>query len=105
MFTAIHPTFEAAPSLAAAAARLPLAAAADSPAPCDRVGGGESAAKPLALVVDDAPDVTEMLIGGQLFSDAMGAEGTPEGTYVGMVRYNTDTIVGALTQSAATPAA
>jgi manganese/zinc/iron transport system substrate-binding protein len=35
-------------------------------------------------------------IGGELFSDAMGAEGTPEGTYVGMVRHNVDTIVAAL---------
>lgn len=35
-------------------------------------------------------------IGGELFSDAMGAEGTPEGTYVGMVRHNVDTIVKAL---------
>lgn len=35
-------------------------------------------------------------IGGQLFSDAMGDAGTPEGTYVGMVRHNIDTIVGAL---------
>lgn len=35
-------------------------------------------------------------IGGQLFSDAMGDPGTPEGTYVGMVRHNIDTIVGAL---------
>lgn len=35
-------------------------------------------------------------IGGQLFSDAMGDEGTPEGTYEGMVRHNIDTIVGAL---------
>lgn len=35
-------------------------------------------------------------IGGQLFSDAMGADGTPEGTYVGMVRHNVDTIVKAL---------
>ena len=35
-------------------------------------------------------------IGGKLFSDAMGAAGTPEGTYVGMVRYNVDTIVKAL---------
>ena len=26
-------------------------------------------------------------IGGELFSDAMGADGSPEGTYVGMVRY------------------
>jgi ABC-type metal ion transport system, periplasmic component/surface adhesin len=35
-------------------------------------------------------------IGGQLFSDAMGAEGKPEGTYAGMFRHNVDTIVGAL---------
>ncbi len=35
-------------------------------------------------------------IGGELFSDAMGAAGTEEGTYVGMVRYNVRTIVGAL---------
>ena len=35
-------------------------------------------------------------IGGELFSDAMGNEGTPEGTYIGMVRHNIDTIVKAL---------
>lgn len=35
-------------------------------------------------------------IGGQLFSDAMGNAGTPEGTYLGMVRHNVDTIVKAL---------
>ena len=35
-------------------------------------------------------------IGGTLFSDAMGNEGTPEGTYVGMVKHNVDTIVKAL---------
>jgi manganese/zinc/iron transport system substrate-binding protein len=35
-------------------------------------------------------------IGGELFSDAMGNPGTPEGTYLGMVRHNIDTIVGAL---------
>jgi manganese/zinc/iron transport system substrate-binding protein len=35
-------------------------------------------------------------IGGSLFSDAMGSEGTPEGTYIGMVRANVDTIVSAL---------
>ncbi|MFO7776227.1 MAG: zinc ABC transporter substrate-binding protein [Candidatus Hydrogenedentota bacterium] len=33
--------------------------------------------------------------GGELYSDALGADGTPEGTYVGMVRYNVDTIVEA----------
>ncbi len=35
-------------------------------------------------------------IGGELFSDAMGDEGTPAGTYIGMVRHNIDTIVQAL---------
>lgn len=38
----------------------------------------------------------EVQIGGELFSDAMGAEGTEEGTYIGMVRHNVDTIVSAL---------
>ena len=38
-------------------------------------------------------------IGGQLFSDAMGASGTPEGTYIGMVRHNIDTIVASLLQT------
>jgi manganese/zinc/iron transport system substrate-binding protein len=48
----------------------------------------------------------DVVIGGQLFSDAMGAAGTPEGTYLGMVRFNTDTIVGALSAAGtATPAA
>lgn len=35
-------------------------------------------------------------IGGSLFSDAMGDPGTPEGTYIGMVRHNIDTTVSAL---------
>ena len=38
----------------------------------------------------------EVRIGGSLFSDAMGTEGTPEGTYPGMVRHNVNTIVDAL---------
>lgn len=37
-------------------------------------------------------------IGGNLYSDAMGTPGTPEGTYVGMVRHNIDTIVEALSR-------
>jgi manganese/zinc/iron transport system substrate-binding protein len=40
----------------------------------------------------------EVTIGGELFSDALGAEGTPEGAYLGMFRYNVDTIVAALTE-------
>ena len=35
-------------------------------------------------------------IGGTLYSDALGSAGTPEGTYVGMVRHNVNTIVRAL---------
>ena len=38
-------------------------------------------------------------IGGLLYSDAMGDPGTPEGTYIGMVRHNIDTIVESLAQS------
>lgn len=39
----------------------------------------------------------EVVIGGELFSDAMGEPGTDAGTYIGMMRHNTDTIVAALT--------
>ncbi len=35
-------------------------------------------------------------IGGQLYSDAMGSPGTPEGTYPGMIRHNVRAIVRAL---------
>ena len=35
-------------------------------------------------------------IGGELFSDAMGKEGTAEGTYLGMVRFNVNLIFEAL---------
>jgi len=35
-------------------------------------------------------------IGGELFSDALGEHGTPEGTYIGMMRHNVDTIVASL---------
>jgi len=38
----------------------------------------------------------EVEIGGTLFSDAMGESGTEEGTYLGMVRHNVNTIVSAL---------
>lgn len=35
-------------------------------------------------------------IGGSLYADAFGEDGTPDGTYIGMVRANVETIVGAL---------
>lgn len=38
----------------------------------------------------------EVVLGGELFSDAMGKSGTTEGTYAGMIRHNVDTIVKAL---------
>ena len=37
-----------------------------------------------------------VVVGGELFSDAMGDEDTDEGTYLGMYRHNVDTIVEAL---------
>jgi manganese/zinc/iron transport system substrate-binding protein len=38
----------------------------------------------------------DVVIGGELFSDAMGEAGTEEGTYIGMVKHNVDLIVAAL---------
>ncbi|RKZ19043.1 manganese transporter [bacterium] len=38
----------------------------------------------------------EVTVGGELFSDSLGNAGSPEGTYVGMVRHNVNTIVGSL---------
>jgi manganese/zinc/iron transport system substrate-binding protein len=38
----------------------------------------------------------DVAIGGELYSDALGSPGTPEGTYLGMVRHNVETIVSAL---------
>jgi manganese/zinc/iron transport system substrate-binding protein len=40
----------------------------------------------------------DVKVGGELFSDAMGNPGTPEGNYLGMVRHNINTIVDALGQ-------
>ncbi|MDN3519482.1 zinc ABC transporter substrate-binding protein [Aquisalimonas lutea] len=51
----------------------------------------------IEAVVDGAADRGhEVAIGGELFSDAMGEPGTAEGTYIGMLRSNTITIVEAL---------
>lgn len=43
----------------------------------------------------------DVIIGGQLYSDSLGAADGPEGTYVGAVRYNVDTIANALGGGAA----
>lgn len=37
-----------------------------------------------------------VVIGGTLFSDALGNPGTPEGTYIGMFKFNVHTIVSSL---------
>lgn len=46
-----------------------------------------------AAVQDRGHDV---VIGGELFSDAIGEKGTSEGTYIGAFKHNVDTIVRAL---------
>ncbi len=50
----------------------------------------------LALIEACAARGHKLAEGGELFSDAMGPAGTPEGTYVGMVEHNLNTIVNAL---------
>ncbi len=49
-----------------------------------------------ALVEGAAARGHEVLIGGELYSDAMGADGTYEGTYIGMIDHNVTVIAGAL---------
>jgi manganese/zinc/iron transport system substrate-binding protein len=49
-----------------------------------------------AVVIGSRKKGHEVQIGGILYSDALGKAGTPEGTYIGMVRYNVDQIVKAL---------
>lgn len=50
----------------------------------------------LALVEGARSRGHQVRIGGELFSDAMGAPGTPEGTYIGMILHNARTIASAL---------
>lgn len=49
-----------------------------------------------AIVAGAAQQGHDVTIGGELFSDAMGEPGTDEGTYIGMIRHNADTIAEAL---------
>ena len=49
-----------------------------------------------ALVEGAAAKGHEVTVGGELFSDAMGPDGTYEGTYLGMIDHNTTTIARAL---------
>ena len=38
----------------------------------------------------------EVIVGGELYSDAMGNPGTYEGTYIGMIDHNVSTVAKAL---------
>lgn len=49
-----------------------------------------------ALIAGAADQGHEVVIGGELFSDAMGGPGTYEGTYIGMIDHNVTTIARAL---------
>ena len=49
-----------------------------------------------ALIEGAAAEGHEVIIGGELFSDAMGEPGTYEGTYIGMIDHNATTIASAL---------
>lgn len=49
-----------------------------------------------ALISGAASRGLQVVIGGTLFSDAMGAEGTYEGTYVGMIDHNVTVIARSL---------
>lgn len=53
--------------------------------------------KAMKAVIEGAKEKGHSIqIGGQLYSDAMGAEGTEEGTYIGMYKHNVNTIVDSL---------
>lgn len=49
-----------------------------------------------AVVVAARAHGHEVRVGGELFSDALGDPGTEEGSYIGMIRHNVNTIVGGL---------
>jgi manganese/zinc/iron transport system substrate-binding protein len=49
-----------------------------------------------ALIEGAAAQGHEVALGGELFSDAMGPEGSYEGTYIGMIDHNVTTIARAL---------
>lgn len=49
-----------------------------------------------ALIEGAAASGHDVVVGGELFSDAMGKPGTWEGTYVGMIDHNASTVARAL---------
>ena len=48
-----------------------------------------------AVIEGAASSGYKVTIGGSLYSDAMGEQGTEEGTYIGMFRHNIKTVLEA----------
>ena len=55
-----------------------------------------SVAPTLNQIVENVASATGATIGGSLYSDSLGAPDSPGGTYLGMMRHNTQTMVEAL---------
>jgi manganese/zinc/iron transport system substrate-binding protein len=55
-----------------------------------------SVSQTLNNLVKKSAEATGVKIGGTLYSDSLGPNGTPEGTYLGMMRHNVQIIVAAL---------
>ncbi|MBK8983943.1 MAG: zinc ABC transporter substrate-binding protein [Ignavibacteria bacterium] len=47
-------------------------------------------------LLEQISEETGVVVGGTLFSDSIGNEGTPEGSYTGAVKFNVNTIVNSL---------
>lgn len=47
-------------------------------------------------MIKQIADETGIKVGGELYSDSLGEQGTEAGTYIGMIRHNTSTMVEAL---------
>ncbi len=53
--------------------------------------------KPIKAIISDCKKRgNDISLGGTLFSDAMGEEGSPEGTYIGMLKHNVAIVVKGL---------
>ncbi|MEO0475626.1 MAG: zinc ABC transporter substrate-binding protein [Planctomycetota bacterium] len=55
-----------------------------------------SVSQTLNNLVKQMADQTGIVVGGELYSDSLGEQGTDAGTYIGMMRHNTTTMVEAL---------
>ncbi len=55
-----------------------------------------SVSQTLNNLVQKSAEATGVAIGGKLYSDSLGPADRPEGTYLGMMRHNVQTIVEAL---------